>query len=87
MYPSQGPYADHGYLQMALGAYLTPSNGYKTVDPYFLSQGNWISEIFNYKVLKTNLQFLRHLFGHLHTLVIWFYFVVNCVGKIVCKIF
>lgn len=35
-----GPYADPGYLQMALGAYLTPSSsGYKSVDPYFLSQG------------------------------------------------
>lgn len=34
------PYADPGYLQMALGAYLTPSSsGYKSVDPYFLSQG------------------------------------------------
>lgn len=35
-----GPYADPGYLQMALGAYLKPSSsGYKSVDPYFLSQG------------------------------------------------
>ena len=34
------PYSDPGYLQMALGAYLAPSaTGYKTVDPYFLSQG------------------------------------------------
>jgi hypothetical protein len=39
IYPS-GPYGDPGYLQMALGAYLTPSaGGYKSVDPYFLSQG------------------------------------------------
>lgn len=37
---STGPYGDPGYLQMALGAYLTPSSsGYKSVDPYFLSQG------------------------------------------------
>lgn len=37
---SAGPYGDPGYLQMALGAYLTPSSsGYKSVDPYFLSQG------------------------------------------------
>lgn len=35
-----GPYSDPGYLQMALGAYLTPSSSvYKSVDPYFLSQG------------------------------------------------
>lgn len=35
-----GPYADPNYLQMAIGAYLTPSaSGYKCVDPYFLSQG------------------------------------------------
>lgn len=39
LYP--GSYSDPGYLQMALGAYLTPSaSGYKSVDPYFLSQGN-----------------------------------------------
>ncbi|XP_055642639.1 brain-specific homeobox protein isoform X2 [Toxorhynchites rutilus septentrionalis] len=39
IYPG-GPYGDSGYLQMALGAYLAPSaSGYKTVDPYFLSQG------------------------------------------------
>ncbi|XP_062552513.1 brain-specific homeobox protein-like isoform X2 [Armigeres subalbatus] len=39
IYPG-GPYGDPGYLQMALGAYLAPSaSGYKTVDPYFLSQG------------------------------------------------
>ncbi|XP_065083624.1 brain-specific homeobox protein [Ochlerotatus camptorhynchus] len=38
IYPA-GPYGDPGYLQMALGAYLAPSaSGYKTVDPYFLSQ-------------------------------------------------
>uniref|UniRef100_A0A1B0CMJ3 Homeobox domain-containing protein n=2 Tax=Lutzomyia longipalpis TaxID=7200 RepID=A0A1B0CMJ3_LUTLO len=38
--PTTGPYGDTGYLQMALGAYLTPSaGGYKSVDPYFLSQG------------------------------------------------
>lgn len=38
LYP--GSYSDTGYLQM-LGAYLTPStSGYKSVDPYFLSQGN-----------------------------------------------
>ncbi|XP_029727080.1 brain-specific homeobox protein isoform X1 [Aedes albopictus] len=38
IYPG-GPYGDPGYLQMALGAYLAPSaSGYKTVDPYFLSQ-------------------------------------------------
>lgn len=37
------PYSDPGYLQMALGAYLTPSSSvYKSVDPYFLSQGEWI---------------------------------------------
>ncbi|XP_058453041.1 brain-specific homeobox protein [Malaya genurostris] len=36
---SGNPYGDPGYLQMALGAYLAPSaSGYKTVDPYFLSQ-------------------------------------------------
>lgn len=36
-----GPYSDPGYLQMALGAYLTPSSSvYKSVDPYFLSQGS-----------------------------------------------
>ncbi|XP_031619200.1 brain-specific homeobox protein isoform X3 [Contarinia nasturtii] len=34
------PYSDPSYLQMALGAYLTPSSSvYKSVDPYFLSQG------------------------------------------------
>jgi hypothetical protein len=39
IYPS-GPYGDPGYLQMALGAYLSPpASGYKSVDPYFLSQG------------------------------------------------
>uniref|UniRef100_A0A8W7PJE4 Homeobox domain-containing protein n=1 Tax=Anopheles coluzzii TaxID=1518534 RepID=A0A8W7PJE4_ANOCL len=38
------PYSDPGYLQMALGAYLAPSaTGYKTVDPYFLSQGIFAS--------------------------------------------
>ncbi|EDS37973.1 brain-specific homeobox protein [Culex quinquefasciatus] len=38
IYPGS-PYGDPGYLQMALGAYLAPSaSGYKTVDPYFLSQ-------------------------------------------------
>uniref|UniRef100_A0A1B0GQU0 Uncharacterized protein n=1 Tax=Phlebotomus papatasi TaxID=29031 RepID=A0A1B0GQU0_PHLPP len=38
--PTSAPYSDSGYLQMALGAYLTPSaGGYKSVDPYFLSQG------------------------------------------------
>lgn len=38
LYPTS--YSDTGYLQMALGAYLTPStSGYKSVDPYFLSQG------------------------------------------------
>lgn len=38
LYPAS--YSDTGYLQMALGAYLTPSaSGYKSVDPYFLSQG------------------------------------------------
>ncbi|GAB0095930.1 Brain-specific homeobox protein [Sergentomyia squamirostris] len=38
--PPTAPYSDTGYLQMALGAYLTPSaGGYKSVDPYFLSQG------------------------------------------------
>ncbi|XP_055542530.1 brain-specific homeobox protein isoform X2 [Wyeomyia smithii] len=37
---SGNPYGDPGYLQMALGAYLAPSaSGYKTVDPFFLSQG------------------------------------------------
>lgn len=37
-----GPYSDPGYLQMALGAYLTPSSSvYKSVDPYFLSQGEY----------------------------------------------
>lgn len=41
LYPAS--YSDTGYLQMALGAYLTPSaSGYKSVDPYFLSQGNVI---------------------------------------------
>lgn len=40
MYTTQ-PYAESSYLQMAIGAYLTPSaNGYKCVDPYFLSQGD-----------------------------------------------
>lgn len=40
-----GPYSDPNYLQMAIGAYLTPSaNGYKCVDPYFLSQGNQTRE-------------------------------------------
>lgn len=35
------PYDSSGYLQMALGAYLAPTSGgaYKSVDPYFLSQG------------------------------------------------
>ncbi|XP_052870489.1 homeobox protein B-H1-like, partial [Anopheles cruzii] len=38
------PYNDPAYLQMALGAYLAPSStGYKTVDPYFLSQGIFAS--------------------------------------------
>lgn len=37
-----GPYSDPGYLQMALGAYLAPSSSvYKSVDPYFLSQGEF----------------------------------------------
>ncbi|CAO1345181.1 unnamed protein product [Diamesa tonsa] len=46
MYTS-GPYADPGYLQMALGAYLTPSSGgYKCVDPYFLSQGIFSNSMF-----------------------------------------
>lgn len=37
MYTSN-PY-DANYIQMAIGAYLTPSaSGYKCVDPYFLSQ-------------------------------------------------
>lgn len=41
IYSGPHPYADPGYLQMALGAYLTPaSSGYKSVDPYFLSQGS-----------------------------------------------
>lgn len=41
------PYSDSsGYLQMALGAYLTPSGGgYKSVDPYFLSQGTYLFHI------------------------------------------
>lgn len=41
---SNHPYGDSsGYLQMALGAYLTPSGGgtFKSVDPYFLSQGEF----------------------------------------------
>lgn len=39
IYPTN-PYGDPTYLQMALGAYLTPSaNGYKSVDPYFLAPG------------------------------------------------
>lgn len=47
MYTS-GPYADPGYLQMALGAYLTPSSGgYKCVDPYFLSQGTFTLYIYS----------------------------------------
>jgi len=38
LYPN-APYTDHGFLQMTLG-YLSPSSGtYKSVDPYFLSQG------------------------------------------------
>ncbi|XP_055849286.1 brain-specific homeobox protein isoform X2 [Episyrphus balteatus] len=38
LYPNS-PYSDHGFLQMTLG-YLSPSSGaYKSVDPYFLSQG------------------------------------------------
>lgn len=38
-----GAYSDPGYLQMALGAYLTPSSSvYKSVDPYFLSQGEFL---------------------------------------------
>lgn len=38
LYPSAA-YSDHGFLQMTLG-YLSPSSGaYKSVDPYFLSQG------------------------------------------------
>ncbi len=43
------PYSDSsGYLQMALGAYLTPSGGgYKSVDPYFLSQGIYFIILFN----------------------------------------
>lgn len=40
------PYSDPGYLQMALGAYLTPSSSvYKSVDPYFLSQGERIYDV------------------------------------------
>lgn len=38
---------------MALGAYLTPSSsGYKSVDPYFLSQGMRII-IYQYNVVIT----------------------------------
>lgn len=45
IYPPN-PYGDAGYLQMALGAYLTPSgSGYKSVDPYFLSQGNFSDKL------------------------------------------
>lgn len=41
MYPTNLYSTDPNYLQMALGAYFTPSaSGYKSVDPYFLSQGN-----------------------------------------------
>lgn len=60
MYTS-GPYADPNYLQMAIGAYLTPSaSGYKCVDPYFLSQGNQHYELLMeavtiIKFLKINL--------------------------------
>lgn len=40
------PYSDPGYLQMALGAYLTPSSSvYKSVDPYFLSQGEFAFDV------------------------------------------
>ncbi|CRL08177.1 CLUMA_CG020918, isoform A [Clunio marinus] len=43
MYASS-PYTDPNYLQMAIGAYLTPSaSGYKCVDPYFLSQAGIFS--------------------------------------------
>lgn len=44
------PYSDSsGYLQMALGAYLTPSGGgYKSVDPYFLSQGKFETNHFSH---------------------------------------
>lgn len=42
LYPNAG-YGDHGFLQMTLG-YLSPSSGtYKSVDPYFLSQGTFVS--------------------------------------------
>lgn len=45
------PYGDSsGYLQMALGAYLAPTSGgaYKSVDPYFLSQGEFLnSKVYN----------------------------------------
>lgn len=41
LYPSAA-YSDHGFLQMTLG-YLSPSSGaYKSVDPYFLSQGKLV---------------------------------------------
>lgn len=52
---TSNPY-DTNYIQMAIGAYLTPSaSGYKCVDPYFLSQaGN-----------ETLLVFLKKYFQHL----------------------
>lgn len=54
------PYGESsGYLQMALGAYLAPSSGgaYKSVDPYFLSQGEskYYDNIIYLFLLRTNI--------------------------------
>lgn len=52
-----GAYSDPGYLQMALGAYLTPTSSvYKSVDPYFLSQGEHSSKYIFLKNLTKEIQ-------------------------------
>lgn len=54
LYPN-APYTDHGFLQMTLG-YLSPSSGtYKSVDPYFLSQG-----MYRIQKIKLNHESLRN---------------------------
>lgn len=53
LYPSAG-YSDHGFLQMTLG-YLSPSSGtYKSVDPYFLSQGRTIPSLSSFSLAISN---------------------------------
>lgn len=63
------PYSDSsGYLQMALGAYLTPSGGgYKSVDPYFLSQGKILKLI----VLHTFCAIYAAFFNHVNLILLW----------------